>query len=370
MKIDSLELHHFRNHSHLTLKFKNGITTIVGRNGLGKTNIIEAIYYTSSLGSHRVNSDDPLIEHGCDSAQINVTATKHNRQAKIQVNLNKHSNNSVQLNGSIVRRPRDIVGVLQVVVFSPEDLDLVKGDPAVRRKFIDTFMMLYAPRVADIKQSYERALKQRNSLLKSAGRKKLSDSASQTLEVWDEQITKFGAQLVEQRMKGLNLLKPFVQSFGDVISGETESFDVTYSSHWLNPESKGINEIEGDLKLALVNRRNDEIDRGITLSGPHRDDLTILLSGNPVKGYASHGQAWSTAIALKLATFHALREHEGDPILILDDVFAELDQQRRNRLANLITNIEQVIITVADIKDVPEVLTGTHLWLEDGAHHA
>lgn len=370
MKINSLGLLHFRNHNHITLEFKEGITTIVGRNGLGKTNIIEAIYYASSLNSHRVGTDEPLIQHGSDSAQINVTATKHNRQAKIQVNLNKASNNAVHLNGSQVRRPRDIVGVLQVVVFSPEDLELVKGDPAVRRKFIDTFMMMHSPRVADLKQSYDRALKQRNSLLKSAGRKSLSESALQTLEVWDEQIALYGAQLVEQRLKGLELLQPFIENFGNVISGDTEPLTVSYSSSWLGANSHTFEEIESDLKQALYLRRNDEVDRGITLSGPHRDDVTLTLSGKPVKGYASHGQSWSVAIALRLATFQVLREHDDDPILILDDVFAELDQQRRQRLASVIADVEQTIITVADVKDVPELLVGSQVWLESAVNHA
>ena len=365
MKIKAISLHNFRNHKNFHLEFNTGVTTIVGRNGLGKTNIVEAINFATSLSSHRVSSNEPLIMHNEQSAEVVVVAQKHNRQAKISISLNRNQNNTVQLNDAPVRRPRDIVGVLQVVIFSPEDLDLVRGDPSLRRKFIDTFMMLYTPRVADIKQDYDRALKQRNSLLKSNGRKTLSETVQQTLEVWDEQLVTYGAQLVEHRLKSIEILKPFIQHFGDVISGNNEPLDIAYSSSWLQNQSSSLTEISQDFYESLNVRRNEEVDRGITLSGPHRDDLLLTLNGAPVKGYASHGQSWSAAIALKMATFQALREHDGDPILILDDVFAELDAARRERLTQLIHDVEQTIITVANLADVPQLLQGTHVWLED-----
>jgi DNA replication and repair protein RecF len=367
MKISALGLHNFRNHELFNIEFPDGIVVIVGRNGLGKTNIVEAINYAATLSSHRVNNNEPLIQHSKESAEIHVLAHKHGRQAKVSVTLNRNHNNSVSLNSSPVRRPKDVIGVVQVVIFSPEDLELVKGDPAGRRKFIDTFMMLYSPRVADIKQDYDRALKQRNSLLKSAKRKPLTETALQTLEVWDEQLVSYGAQLVAQRLKGIKILKPFLHSFGDVISGSSEELDADYFSSWLTETSVEENEIAQDLDHALKARRADEVDRGITLSGPHRDDISLTLNNTPVKGYASHGQSWSVAIALKLATFQALREHDGDPVLILDDVFAELDAHRRERLANVISDVEQTIITVADLDDVPQGLQGTHIWLENSA---
>ena len=366
MRINALALHHFRNHSELFINFQSGVTTIVGRNGLGKTNIIEAINYAATLNSHRVSTDEPLIQTAFNHAQIDVSATKHNRNARIKIELNRNGQNVALLNQAKVRRPRDIVGLLQVVVFSPEDLELVKGDPAVRRKFIDTFLMLHTPRVADLKQQYDRALKQRNTLLKSAGRRQLSESALQTLEVWDEQVSNYGAQLVAQRMNAVKLLNPHVKNFGEVISGGTESLNLTYHSPWKSTNSESVEEIKNELLSALITRRSEEIDRAITLSGPHRDDLTLSLGDNPVKGYASHGQSWSVAIALRLATFQALREHDGDPILILDDVFAELDEHRRDRLASVIVDAEQTIITVADSKDVPVALHGQVIELEHG----
>ena len=369
MKISALGLTNFRSHELLKLELSEGTTSIVGRNGLGKTNIIEAIHYSATLDSHRVTQDVPLIRHDCDSAFLEVTAQKHGRVAKVAVTINRDKANVVELNGSAVRRPRDVVGVIQVVVFSPEDLDLVKNEPAVRRRFLDDFLMLQSPRMADVKQDYERALKQRNSLLKSAGRRALSETARNTLVAWDEHLIKFGSELVLARLKAIEALLPHVQEFGNIISDTTEPIMASYQSSWLSEPMQSLPSISEQLRDALVARHSEEVDRGLTLSGPHRDDLALELNNAPVRNYASHGQSWSVAIALRMATFAVLREHDSDPVLILDDVFAELDAKRRARLVATIADVEQTIITVADIQDVPADLAGVQYWLEDGAAH-
>jgi len=369
MRISALGLANFRSHELLQIELAAGTTSIVGRNGLGKTNIIEAIHYSATLDSHRVAQDAPLIRHDCASAFLEVTAQKHGRVAKVAVTINRDKANVVELNGSSVRRPRDVVGVIQVVVFSPEDLDLVKNEPAIRRRFLDDFLMLQSPRMADIKQDYERALKQRNSLLKSAGRRTLSETARNTLVAWDEQLINYGAELVLARLKAIEALLPHVQEFGNVISGTTEPIMASYQSSWLIEQTQSLTSISEQLRDALATRHNEEIDRGLTLAGPHRDDLMLELANAPVRNYASHGQSWSVAIALRMATFAVLREHDSDPVLILDDVFAELDAKRRARLVATIADVEQTIITVADVQDVPADLAGVQYWLEDAAAH-
>jgi DNA replication and repair protein RecF len=370
MKISSLGLVNFRSHELLQLEFAEGATSIIGRNGLGKTNIVEAVHYSATLASHRVAQDGPLIRNECDSSFINTVAQKNGRQANVAITINRDKQNVVELNGAPVRRPRDVVGVIQVVIFSPEDLDLVKNEPAVRRRFLDEFLTLQSPRMAEVKQDYERALKQRNSLLKSAGRRALSDTARSTLVAWDEQLVKFGAELVLDRLKAIEQLLPHITEFGNVISGTTEPIGVTYHSSWLTEQTQDRENIAEQLRLALENRHKEEVDRGLTLFGPHRDDLSLELAGMPVRNYASHGQSWSVAIALRMSTFAVLREHDSDPVLILDDVFAELDARRRGRLIETISGVEQTIITVADEADVPKEFDSVRYWLADGVAHA
>ena len=361
MRINSLSLLNFRNHQELEINFTETSTTIIGRNGRGKTNIIEAVNYFATLGSHRVSTDQPLIKHGEDQAQITGIFQKHNRVAKATIQLNQSTNNKVFLNDNPLTKPRELLGLVNAVVFAPEDLNLVKGDPSDRRKFIDDFSILLSPKYLAVRHEYERTLKQRNTLLKSAGRKTLTEAAKTTLEVWDEQLIKFGTQIVEQRLYSLNKLLPFVLEHGGTMSGDQEPLNINYSSKWLTePEN-----ISQQFKNMLEQRQKDEIDRGLTLVGPHRDELEITLSGLPAKGYASHGQSWSIALAMRLATLNVLSEHDDDPILILDDVFAELDLQRRTRLLSAINNIEQTLITAAVVEDLPESLAGQQILLEN-----
>lgn len=362
MRINSLALINFRNHQNLSLNFKGAATTIVGRNGRGKTNIVEAVNYFATLGSHRVSSDQPLIKNQETSAQITGVFEKHNRIANAKITINQSGPNKVLLNESALTKPRDLLGLVSTVVFAPEDLDLVKGDPTSRRKFIDDFSVLLLPKFSGVRYEYERTLKQRNTLLKSAGRRQLSETAKATLEAWDEQLINYGSQVVEQRKISLEKLLPFIIEHGSTLSGAQEPLSIKYFSKWLDVENPNITE---QLREALVNRHKEEIDRGMTLVGPHRDELEITLSDMPAKGYASHGQSWSISLAMRLATFNVLREHDDDPILILDDVFAELDQKRRTRLLNSLQNVEQTLITAAVIEDLPEGLVGEQILLED-----
>lgn len=365
MQISNLSLRNFRNHENLDLTFSSGTTTIVGRNGRGKTNIVEAVHYLATLGSHRVSQDAPLIRNGFNTASVLATVEKHKRQARVELVINYPGTNKVSLNGNPLTRPRDILGLVTTVIFSPEDLELVKGEPSARRKFIDELSTLLAPKFSNTRSDYERTLKQRNTLLKSLGRRSPSPQARATLDAWDEQLISTGSEIIFTRLENIKKIQPHVTDFGTTISGDTEPLNLNYLNNWLSPETNDINEIEKLFRAELENRNKDEIDRGLTLVGPHRDDLNIQLSEMPAKGYASHGQSWSIAIALRLAAFKTLREHDDDPILILDDVFAELDEKRRNRLISIISDVEQTLITAAVVEDIPKGLPSHQLLLED-----
>jgi DNA replication and repair protein RecF len=365
MQISELSLHNFRNHENLNLSFPKGATTIVGRNGRGKTNIVEAVHYLATLGSHRVSQDAPLIRSGQNSATISAKVEKHNRQAQVELAINFPGANKVSLNTNPLTKTRDILGLVTTVIFSPEDLDLVKGEPSARRRFIDELSTLLAPKFSSTRSDFERTLKQRNTLLKSLGRRTPSTQARATLDAWDEQLIQSGSEIIFTRLENINRIAPFVSEFGTVISGDTEPLNLSYLNSWLPVDLIDRPDIEKFFRAELEKRNNDEIDRGVTLVGPHRDDLNLQLSDLPAKGYASHGQSWSIAIALRLAAFKTLREHDDDPILILDDVFAELDERRRSRLIAIIADVEQTLITAAVLEDIPKGLPSNQLLLED-----
>lgn len=365
MQISRLGLRNFRNHENLDLSFTAGATTIVGRNGRGKTNIVEAVHYLATLSSHRVAQDAPLIRINQSAAVICASVEKHNRQAQVEFTINHSGANKVLLNASPLSKPKDILGLVTSVIFSPEDLELVKGDPSARRRFIDELSTSLIPKFLNSRSDFERTLKQRNTLLKSLSRRTPSLQARATLDAWNEQLIQHGTEIIFTRLGNIKRIKPHVSEFGKTISGDTEPLYLSYLNGWLPSEVVSKDEITKLFGTELENRRRDEIDRGTTLVGPHRDDVNIQLSDMPAKGYASHGQAWSIAIALRLAAFKTLREHDDDPILILDDVFAELDENRRNRLISIIADVEQTLITAAVIEDIPRELPSKHLLLED-----
>ena len=364
MQIKSLSLRDFRNHQDEQFAFGSGVTAIIGRNGRGKTNIVEAVNYFATLGSHRVSQDTPLIRWGCDEAQISALVQKHDRQANVGITLKASGSNKVTLNENKLTKPRDLLGLVHTVIFAPEDLELVRREPAARRRYIDDFCTQLAPRFSGLRLDYERTLKQRNSLLKSHGRREMSANSLATLEAWDEQLVAYGSQLVSQRLNAIEQLKDPIDSHGKMLSGDTEPLLATYQSSWLTTDQTDVESVQADFREALSSRHREEVDRGVTLVGPHRDDIELTLSGMPAKEYSSHGQSWSVALALRLATFTILRQHDDDPILILDDVFAELDRNRRRRLVSAVSGVEQVLITAAVLEDVPSELQSYQMVLD------
>ncbi|MXG91392.1 DNA replication/repair protein RecF [Nocardioides flavescens] len=381
MHVAHLSLHDFRSYATAEVALGPGVTAFVGRNGQGKTNLVEAIDYLSRLQSHRVATDAPLVRAGAPQAVVRAAVVKDGRQAVLEVELNPGRANRARINRSTLPRTRDLVGLVRTVVFSPEDLTLVKGDPSDRRRFLDDLLVLRTPRLAGTRADYDRVLKQRNSLLKTAGlaRGSARDGALATLAVWDDQLAHHGAELLAARLELVEALGPYVgTAYATVARGASrDDAAVEYRSSVAAPPGVGPEELREALLTELEARRKDELDRGISLVGPHRDELLLWLghggdpSGDPtsrlpVKGYASHGESWSFALALKLASYDLLRADGDDPILILDDVFAELDSERRAQLAELVAGAEQVLVTAAVPEDVPAALTGARFTVAGG----
>ncbi len=360
-----------------------GVTAFVGRNGQGKTNLVEAIDYLSRLSSHRVASDAPLIRAGQPQAIVRAAVVRDGRTAVLEVELNPGRSNRARVNRSPLPRAREIVGLVRTVVFSPDDLALVKGDPGERRRFLDELLVLRAPRYAGTRADYDRVLKQRNTLLKTlySARGSSRDAALATLAVWDDHLVTTGTELLAARLRLVADLAPYLgkayeavargASRDDARLGYAGTVAVETAAVEGVPASEEIAEV---FRAELARRQRDEIDRGVTLVGPHRDELQLTLGPGdqpesarlPAKGYASHGESWSFALALRLAAYDLLRADGDDPILILDDVFAELDSDRRAQLAALVAGAEQVLVTAAVEADVPAELRGVTFHVADG----
>ncbi|MCW2758451.1 MAG: recF [Nocardioidaceae bacterium] len=374
MHVAHLTLHDFRSWPELDVELGPGATSFVGRNGQGKTNLVEAIDYLSRLSSHRVAGDAPLVRAGCTQAVVRAAVIRDERRAVLEVEINPGKSNRARINRSPLPRARELLGLVRSVVFSPEDLVLVKGDPSDRRHFADDLLVQLHPRHASTRSDYDRVLKQRNSLLKTAGLARRgsssAESALSTLDVWDGNLAKFGAEIVAARLQLVEDLRPLlVASYAAVARGARDDAAMTYRCSFLDEVTgpQPVAELEQALLDTLGKRRNDELDRGISLVGPHRDELPFALGDLPVKGYASHGESWSFALALRLASYDLLRSGGDDPILILDDVFAELDVGRRDQLAGMVADAEQVLVTAAVADDVPSDLQGARFLVADGA---
>jgi DNA replication and repair protein RecF len=374
MHVAHLTLHDFRSYADLDVALGPGATAFIGRNGQGKTNLVEAIDYLSRLGSHRVSSDAPLVRAGADQAIVRAAVVKDGRTATLEVELNPGRSNRARINRSPLPRARELLGIVRTVVFSPEDLTLVKGDPSDRRRFLDDLLVLRTPRVAGVRSDYDRVLKQRNSLLKTAGlaRGSARDGAVATLGVWDAHLARTGAELLEARLALVDQLRPYLgKAYETVARGATrDDAEMEYVAS-LDLDGATDRASLTDRLLAEVEaRRTDELDRGLSLVGPHRDELRLTLGSAearlPVRGYASHGESWSFALALRLASYDLLRADGDDPILILDDVFAELDSERRHQLGDLVSGAEQVLVTAAVAADVPEALAGVRYLVGGG----
>src|SRR5262249_44327071 len=366
-----LALTDFRSYPELSLELGPGVTTFSGPNGEGKTNLVEAIGYLATLGSHRVATDAPLVRRGADRAVLRAAVTGAQGSALVEIELNPGRANRVRLNRAPMPRPRDILGAVRTVQFAPEDLALVKGDPGERRRFLDELLTATAPRYAGIRADYERVLKQRTALLKSAGAKghlrgAAREAMTSTLDAWDAQLARAGAPLLAGRMRLVAALRPHVTAAYEAVSGGPPDggSGMNYRRPALEIDGFGDTSaletapLEKALLTAMAGVRASELDRGVCLVGPHRDELELSVGGLPARGYASHGESWSLALALRLASFALLREDREDPVLILDDVFAELDAGRPDRLAALVASAEQVLITAAVPADVPDVLAG------------
>ncbi|HIX00641.1 MAG TPA: DNA replication/repair protein RecF [Candidatus Nesterenkonia stercoripullorum] len=404
MRLSQLTLSNYRSYQDVTIELHPGPNVLLGNNGVGKTNIAEAVGYLSTLSSHRVTQDAPLVRHGQDQAFIRAQAHRGSQKAFLEVEINPGKSNRARINRASPVRASEILGILRTVVFAPEDLELIKGSPAVRRRFLDDLAVQLRPALGQVRGEYEKTLKQRNALLKSLRFEKFTATHESTLSVWDHQLSEAGARLLRARFDMLNLLGPHVKDAYQQISQSVRSAGVQYQSS-LDADSAGSapadptseedassadevpdsaepnsllswqvtashEELASMMMDGLARHRRQERERALTLVGPHRDEVELKLDSTPVKGFASHGETWSFALALRLAAYRVMSEDDpgaGAPILILDDVFAELDARRRRRLAELAVEAEQLIVTAAVDDDVPETLLTNALRVE--SHH-
>ena len=377
MHVSQLSLVDFRSYAEVELPLDAGVTAFVGPNGQGKTNLVEAVGYLASLSSHRVAADAALVRSGADRAVVRARVVREDRSALLEIEVNPGRANRARINGSVLPRARDLLGVLRTVLFAPEDLALVKGDPSDRRRFLDELLVLRTPRLAGVRADYERVLKQRNALLKSSGAARRAARAGggndlSTLEVWDSHLVAAGTELVAARLDLVRELGPLVDAAYRAVAPSSGAAEIAYRSSLgdVLPGPSDRAALEAAMTAALLDVRRQELDRGISLVGPHRDDLVLTLQGLPAKGYASHGESWSFALALRLASYDLLRGDESpgaEPVLVLDDVFAELDASRRHRLADLVAGAEQVLVTAAVLDDVPAALAGARIDVMAGA---
>jgi len=355
--IRHLGLRDFRSWAHADLELESGRTVFVGPNGYGKTNLIEALWYSTTLGSHRVGTDAPLIRTGAPRAVVSTIIVNEGRECAVDLEIAAGRANKARLNRSPMRSTREVVGVLQAVLFAPEDLALVRGDPADRRRYLDDLAVLRRPTVAGVRADYDKVLRQRTALLKSlSGVRNRSDQAAlDTLDVWDSRLAEYGAQLMAARIDLVNQLAPEVEKAYQLLAPGSRPASIAYRASLdvgLNYDT-AREPLEAALLAALSARRAAELERGMCLVGPHRDDLELRLGDQFAKGFASHGESWSFAVALRLAAYELLRADGSEPVLLLDDVFAELDTARRRALAAVAESAEQVLVTAAVLEDIP-----------------
>ncbi len=396
MRVTHLSLTDFRNYAAVEVPFEPGPNLIVGRNGQGKTNLVEALGFLSTLSSHRVSTTSAMIRAGQDAGIIRARLEYNGRDLLTEVQINRSGLNRAQVNRSVIKT-RDLPRYFSSVLFAPEDLALVRGDPAGRRRFLDQLLVLRTPRLAGVLADYDRVLRQRNTLLKSARASGLRTTQLGTLEIWDDRLVELGSEIIDERAELVRQLGDPLRAAYEAVAGEDHGPQLLSSLSIMGADEENSASVEPrtvvgtvetivgteviasstgeagsttDLfRAALAGLRRKELDRGMTLVGPHRDDLVFMLNQLPAKGYASHGESWSFALALKLASAELLRRDSasGDPVLILDDVFAELDLSRRRRLAAAVTGFQQVLITAAVLEDVPEDLTAHTIHINAGA---
>ena len=381
MYVRHLSVADFRSWVGAEVPFEPGPNVLIGPNGQGKTNLVEAVGYAATLASHRVATDVPLVRRGAQRAVVRVAVVQDGRELLIELEINPGRANRARLNRAPLPRPREVLGVLRTVLFAPEDLAIVRGDPAERRRFLDDLLVTRSPRYAGVRTDYERVLKQRNALLKTAGLARRSGPGGagtgelSTLDVWDRHLASYGAELLAGRLELVAALAPYLaEAYAEVAGTALAAGQATASyrpalgealaEQLREPPDREL--LAAALLAELARLRNQEVERGVTLVGPHRDELELMIAGLPVKGYASHGESWSLALAGKLAAYELLRADGGEPVLVLDDVFAELDTTRRARLAKVAGKAEQVLVTAAVAQDVPEELHSARYDILDG----
>src|SRR3954466_8274239 len=369
MHVRHLSLTDFRSYETAELELTPGVTALVGPNGQGKTNLVEALGYLATLGSHRVALDAPLVRSGAERAVVRAVVVRDDRDLTVEVEITPGKANRARLGGAPVPRAREILGSVRTVLFAPEDLAIVKGDPSERRRYLDELLVARFPRYAAVRADYDRVLKQRNALLKSASAaRRQGGSALRTLDVWDAHLATAGAALLAGRHELVEALRPLLDKAYTAVSRGGGPAGMTYKSS-LDDDVVATSDrdlLAAALGSAVAAVRDQELDRGITLVGPHRDELVLTLGDLPAKGYASHGESWSIALALRLPPSDLLRAGGGGPGGVLDDVFAELDDVRREQLAELVAPAEQVLVTAAFAGDVPAALTGARYDVEGG----
>lgn len=378
MHVRHLALTDFRSWERVELDLEPGRTVFVGPNGFGKTNLIEALWYSATLGSHRVASDAPLIRAGAERAVVSTIVVSEGRELAVDLDITSGRANKARLNRSPVRSAREILGVLRAVLFAPEDLSLVRGDPSERRRYLDELATTRRPRIAGVRADYDKVLRQRTALLKTAAgaRFRGDRSALETLDVWDGHLAAHGAQLIAARVELATELAPEVEKAYQLLAPTSRPATIRYRSGVDVVESEAAagtadtEVFEAALLDALSRRREAELERGVCLVGPHRDDLELRLGEQVAKGFASHGESWSVALALRLAAYELLRTDGGDPVLLLDDVFAELDSARREALAAVAASAEQVLVTAAVHEDIPSDwdVRRVDITMSDGDH--
>ncbi|HJG45258.1 DNA replication/repair protein RecF [Corynebacterium variabile] len=361
MYLRSLHLGDFRSWASLDLELTPGVTVFAGPNGNGKTNIVEAVGYLAHLSSHRVSGDAALVREGCDSARVSATAVNHGRELTAHLVINTRGANKAAVNRTSLRNQRGLAGIVRTTMFAPEDLALVRGEPEQRRHFLDQVVAARYPRLAGVRADYDKVLRQRNALLKSASS---PVAVADTLDVWDAQLAHLGGEIMSARVQVVHDLAPHVEeSYARLAPGSrpalisyTSTVDAELADVGVDPGGTYLVDpdvAEAVLLSRLAQRRNAEVERGITLTGPHRDDLQLILGTQPAKGFASHGESWSFALTLRLASHRMQRADGTEPLVILDDVFAELDRARRRALVDLAGEAEQVLITAAVDEDIP-----------------
>jgi DNA replication and repair protein RecF len=366
MYVRHLALHDFRSWAELDLELTPGRTVFVGPNGFGKTNLVEALWYCATLGSHRVATDAPLIRAGSERAIVSTIVVSEGRELAVDIEITAGRANKGRLNRSPVRSTREILGAVRAVLFAPEDLALVRGDPGERRRYLDELATVRRPRIAAIRADYDKVLRQRTALLKSAtgGRYRADPGLLETLDVWDGHLAAHGAELMAARLELVNQLAPEVEKAYQLLAPASRPAAIAYRASIDLPEgSSDTDALAAALLEELARRRSAELERGMCLVGPHRDDLELRLGEQPAKGFASHGESWSMALSLRLASYELLRAEGSEPVLILDDVFAELDNSRRQALAGVAAGAEQVLITAAVGEDIPADWDATRIGI-------